>query len=393
MTDIASRPKILIALNTAWNLYNFRAALIRALVQAGYEVVVTAAPDDYADRLPALGCRFVPLPQRSHSTAVGAELALLARFWRLLRDERPHAYLGYTVKPNTYGSALAALRGVPVVNNISGLGTAFLRGGWLAWAVQRWYWLGLRGSGRVFFQNTADRDLFVRNRLVRPAQAGVLPGSGVDLTRFAPPAEDPLHVPGEAEGGVMGEVRFLLVARLVVDKGIREYAEAARQVKARHPQARFQLLGALDAANSRGIAPAELQRWVDAGSLEYLGTTDDVRPHLAAAHCVVLPSYREGTSRALLEAAAMGRPIVTTDVPGCREAVDPDVSGLLCRVQDAEALAQALTRFLELPPAARAAMGDAGRRKMEREFDERIVIDAYLAELARLGVKAPAPVK
>lgn len=145
------RPKVLIALNTAWNLYNFRANLIRALVAAGYDVVATAPPDAYADRLPALGCRFVPLPMASHGTALISELALCLRFWRLLRAEQPQAYLGYTVKPNTYGSLLAGLRGVAVVNNISGLGTAFLRGGWLGWVVGRWYALGLRRSARVFF--------------------------------------------------------------------------------------------------------------------------------------------------------------------------------------------------------------------------------------------------
>ncbi len=375
------RPKVLIALNTAWNLYNFRANLIRALVAAGYDVVATAPPDAYADRLPALGCRFVPLPMASHGTALISELALCLRFWRLLRAEQPQAYLGYTVKPNTYGSLLAGLRGVAVVNNISGLGTAFLRGGWLGWVVGRWYALGLRRSARVFFQNTEDRDLFVARRLVRARQAGVLPGSGVDLQRFAPPQPVAGNAPGAGD-----TVRFLLVARLLRDKGVMEFVAAARRLRGQYPRARFQLLGAVDEANPNGIRSSELQQWVEEGVVAYLGTTDDVRPHLAQADCVVLPSYREGTSRALLEAAAMARPLIATDVPGCREALDDGVSGLLCRVKDAADLAARMAQFLDMPAHERAAMGAAGRRKMEREFDEALVINAYLAELTRLGV-------
>ena len=377
------RPKVLIVLNTAWNLYNFRANLIRALVAAGYDVVTAAPTDAYADRLPALGCRFVPLPMSGHGTALVGELALCRRFWRLLRAERPQAYLGYTVKPNTYGSLLAGLTGVAVVNNISGLGTAFLRGGVLGWVVGRLYVLGLWRSGRVFFQNTEDRDLFVKRRLVRAAQARVLPGSGVDLQRFAPPL--PVESAAAASGNT---VRFLLVARLLRDKGVVEFVEAARSLRARFPHARFQLLGAVDEANPNGIRRSELAQWVEEGVVDYRGTTDDVRPHLAQADCVVLPSYREGTSRALLEAAAMARPLIATDVPGCREALDDGVSGLLCRVKDAPDLAARMAQLIEMPPEARAAMGAAGRLKMEREFDEALVIDAYLAELARLGVHA-----
>jgi glycosyltransferase involved in cell wall biosynthesis len=374
------RPKVLIAVNTAWNLFNFRANLIRALVAAGYEVVVTAPPDAaYTGKITDLGCRFVPLPMRNHGTALVSELALCRQFWRLLQAERPQAYLGYTVKPNTYGSALAALRGVTVVNNISGLGSALIGGGWLAWVVRQWYWLGLRRSDRVFFQNASDSELFVDSGLVCPARASVLPGSGVDLQRFAPPA-------ARAEAGE--PLRFLLVGRVLRDKGVVEYVDAARSLRSRYPQARFQLLGAVDEGNRNGIQRKELQRWVDEGTVDYLGTTDDVRPHLAQADCVVLPSYREGTSRALLEAAAMACPLIATDVPGCREALDDGVSGLLCRVKDAPDLAARMAQLIEMPPAARAAMGAAGRLKMEREFDEAIVINAYLAELVRLGVHA-----
>ena len=390
MTNPA-RPKVMIVINTAWNIYNFRAGLVRALIDAGYDVVAVAPPDAFIGRLEALGCRFVPLPMKGHGKSLTGELALLWRFWRLLRAERPAAYLGYTIKPNTYGSALAALLGVKVINNVSGLGTGFLRGGLLALLVQGFYKLGLFGSKRVFFQNQDDLDLFVGRRLVRAWQAGLLPGSGIDLQRFAPVPDPALSdtndsASEERDGGPAGEVRFLLLARLLREKGVVEFADAARSLKARFPRARFQLLGFLDAANPRAITPAMLQSWVDEGVVEYLGSTDDVRTFLAAASCVVLPSYREGTSRALLEAAAMGRPLIVSDVPGCREVVDAGISGLLCQARDATSLAATMADFLQMPGPARAAMGLAGRRKMEREYDEKFVTAAYLHELARLGV-------
>lgn len=381
----------MIAINTAWNIYNFRAGLIRALTTAGYDVVAVAPPDAFIDRLEALGCRFVPLPMSGHGTSVMGEIALLWRFWRVLRAERPAAYLGFTVKPNTYGSVLASLMGIRVINNISGLGTAFLRGGLLAWLVQGLYKVGLYGSGQVFFQNQADLDLFVARGLVRGPQAGLLPGSGIDLQRFSVASLDSVSLGVETTvPKPPGALRFLLLARLIREKGVVEFVDAARSLKARFPQVRFQLLGFLDADNPRAITPAMLQSWVDEGVVAYLGSTDDVRPFLANADCVVLPSYREGTSRALLEAAAMGRPLIVSDVPGCREAIDAGVSGLLCQARDATSLAEKMREFIQMPPEARTAMGLAGRRKMEREFDETIVTDAYLYALARLGV-GPVP--
>lgn len=368
------RGKVLIVLNKAWNLYNFRAGLIRALVDADYDVVAAAPADEYVDRVKALGCRFVALPQSNHGTSIISDLGLIWRFWRLLRQERPDTYLGFTVKPNTYGSMVAGWMGVRVINNIAGLGTAFLRGGWLGWLVRHLYRLGLARSHRVFFQNSADRDVFLAHGLVQSAQVQLVPGSGVDVRRFSPPDSD-------SGGPGHPATVFLLVARLLRDKGVVEFVEAARQVRAHFPQTRFQLLGYVDEANPNGVRCHELEAWVREGLVEYLGTTDDVRPYLSAASCVVLPSYREGTSRALLEAAAMARPIIATDVPGCREVVDEGRSGYLCRARDVPALQACMERFCGLDDGQRRSMGDAGRSKVLREYDETLVIAAYLGVL------------
>lgn len=364
----------MIALNTSWNLFNFRASLIRALVAQGYEVVTVAPPDEYSGRLASLGCRYVPLPMDNKGTHPGRDLLLMWRFLGLLSKERPDVYLGYTVKPNVYGSLAAHILGIPVFNNIAGLGTVFIKDSWLARLVRGLYRLALARSRKVFFQNEDDRHIFISGGLVCAEITDRLPGSGIDLERFCPTT-----LPDSS-----GRIRFLLVARLLWDKGVGEYVEAARQVRQRHPQAEFCLLGFLDVQNPAAISREQMDEWVAEGVVNYLGVSDDVRPYLAAADCVVLPSYREGTPRTLLEAAAMARPIVTTDAVGCREVVEDGVNGYLARVRDAGDLAEKMERMLLLSPAERAVMGMRGREKMEREFDERIVIDRYLSAISGL---------
>jgi glycosyltransferase involved in cell wall biosynthesis len=234
----------------------------------------------------------------------------------------------------------------------------------------------LKNAGTVFFQNPDDLDLFVKRGIVRAGQARALPGSGVDLERFA---TAPLP---EREDGI--PFRFLLIARMLWDKGVGEYVEAARQLKSEGRAVECQLLGFLGAENPTAIPPETVAAWQRDGIVCHLGSAEDVRPHIAAADCVVLPSYREGTPRSLLEAAAMARPIITTDAVGCREAVDDGETGFLCSPQNAADLAEKMRQMMDLPQAARAQMGQMGRSKMERQFDEAIVIDRYLQAIKTL---------
>ncbi len=375
--------KIIISVNTAWNLFNFRAGLIKALAAAGYEVVVVAPADEYVPRLESLGCRFVPLPMDNKGTHPGRDLLLIWRFFLLLRDERPDVYLGYTVKPNVYGSLAAHALGIPVINNIAGLGAVFIRDGWLTRLVQSLYRLALARSSKVFFQNDEDRALFVSGGLVNAAVTERLPGSGISLDQFTP-------VP------LLNKtpIRFLLIARMLWDKGVGEFVEAARLLKQAGVQAEFCLLGFLDVQNPAAISRAQMEAWTSEGLVRYLGVSDNVREEIALGDCVVLPSYREGTPRTLLEAAAMGRPIVTTDAVGCREVVDDGVNGYLCRPKDAAALAEKMKLIAGLLPEERTAMGLRGRAKVEREFDEQIVIGKYLGAVGAAlaaGVKTRKP--
>lgn len=379
------KPKVMIALNTAWNLVNFRAGLIRALVAAGYEVVAVAPDDEYSARLAALGCRFVPLPMDNKGVNPGRDLLLLFRFIQLLRSERPDVFLGYTVKPNVYGSIAAHLLDIPVINNVAGLGTAFIKQNWLTKVVKTLYRVALFRSAKVFFQNDEDLELFVASGLVKQRVTGRLPGSGVDLERFAVGPLPSSSIDGQ------GKVRFLLIARMLQEKGIAVYVEAGRLLRAKFPNAEFCLLGFLDVQNPSAISREQMADWVAEGVVNYLGSSDDVRKEIAMADCVVLPSYyREGTPRSLLEAAAMSRPIITTDAIGCRDVVDNGVNGYLCNPRDAEDLADKMARFLEMSNEARVEMGLAGRSKIEREFDENIVIERYLEAISALLPKRPA---
>ena len=366
--------KILIVLNTAWNLLNFRSGLIRALLDAGYEVIAAAPPDEYVSRLEALGCRFVPFPMDNKGTHPGRDFLLLWRFYRLLLCERPDVYLGYTVKPNVYGSLAAHVLGVPVINNIAGLGAVFIKDSWLTRLVCVLYRLALSRSVKVFFQNNDDREMFISRGLVTQTVTDCLPGSGIDLVKFAP-----LPLPGQSS------IRFLLIARLLWDKGVGEYVEAARILKHHPASVDLCLLGFLDVQNPAAISRKQMDAWVEEGLIRYLGVSDDVRAEIAASDCVVLPSfYREGTPRTLLEAASMGRPIITTDAVGCRDVVDDRVNGYLCKPRDAEDLADKIARMAALSPAEREALGLRGREKMEREFDEQIVINKYLEAIASI---------
>jgi glycosyltransferase involved in cell wall biosynthesis len=370
----ASR-RVVLAGNSSWNIVNFRSGLIHALKAEGYEPVVVVPVDPAAEhRMDELGVERIVVEIQRSGLNPFADLRLLLTYRRLLKSLQPVAYLGFTIKPNIYGGIAARLASVPLIANISGLGTVFIKQGALLALVSRLYRFALKRAVVTFFQNPDDLALFVERGLVTRTQAQLLPGSGVDLERFQP-------VPVAA-----GPITFLFIGRLLGDKGVWEFVQAARILRSDMPGVRFQLLGPLDEGNRSGIARTELERWVEEGTIEYLGTTEDVRPYIEQATAIVLPSYREGLPRSLLEAAAMGRPLIATDVPGCREVVKPGVNGLLCEVKNAGSLAKAMKTMLKTSVEERARMGAASRRMIEERFSQTVVIRAYLEALGKFGV-------
>jgi glycosyltransferase involved in cell wall biosynthesis len=364
------RPTIVISANAFWNIANFRSGLVSALASEGYRIVIVAP-----DAAPGWGAK-----QDVETIGISIDRsglnpirdALLMRdYYRLLRRYRADIFLGFTAKPNIYGSMAASVCRIPSLPNVSGLGTAFINPGLLSAFVGSLYRIAFRNCPVVFFQNPDDSDLFIERKIVRREQVRILPGSGVDLEYFSPAAPS-------------SQVRFLFIGRLLGDKGVREFVEAAKMVRGDHPGWRFQLLGPVDEGNRSAIKQAEVDRWVAEGSVEHLGQVADVRPFIADATAVVLPSYREGLPRSLLEAAAMARPLIATDVPGNRQIVRDDSNGLLCAVRDTNDLALAMTKMGLLKSGKREAMGQAGRALVEREFSEAAVIQAYIEALAQL---------
>lgn len=382
--------KIAISLNSSWNIVNFRSNLIRSLINGGHEVIALSPRDASTPRLKDLGCEFIQLPMDNGGLNPLKDLLLFLRYLNLLHKHRPQVYLGYTIKPNVYGSLAAKILKISVINNVSGLGTTFIKETWITKLVQVLYRTALSGSSCVFFQNPEDRDLFISRGLVRPAKSNrvriidLLPGSGVDLTHFYPGANSKLTHHALAADlyahDQMEKVRdftFLFIGRVLRDKGVLEFVDAAKIIKSTRVKVRFCILGFLDAKNTTAISRAEVDDWIDKDLIDYLGEVEDVRAAIAASDCVVLPSYREGTPRSLLEAAAMERPLIATDVAGCREVVVDEVNGYLCKPRDALDLANKMLKMIDLEPKQRKQMGVNGRKKIEREFDEKIVISKY----------------
>ena len=373
---ISPAPAIVVCANLAWNLVNFRSGLIRALIADGFRIIAIAPPDPPMEaRLIAMGCAFVPAPIDAMGLSPWRDLGTLRAFRRILRAERPAAWLSWTIKPNVYGALAARSLGIPAIPNVSGLGTAFIRRGLLTALAKQLYRIGFARAPTVFFQNADDHALFVGARLVRPEQARLLPGSGIDPDEWAP-----------RDWVRPAPRRFLMLARVVADKGVREFAAAARIVRQRWPDARFVLMGPLEVANRTALPVAEVRGWEAEGVLEYRTPLDDVRPAIAEADFVVLPSYREGLSRVLLEAAALGRPIVASDVPGCRDIVRDGENGFLCAPQDSASLAAALERAAATDDADWERMARAGRARVIAEFSLHRVTALYRAALAGAGV-------
>ncbi len=366
---------IILSVNTAWNIWNFRRPLVKALLDDGHKVTILAPRDGAVPQLEAMGCSFRTLDMDVKGLNPLRDGRLVFRFRRLFRDLQPDVILSFTIKNNLFGAMAAKSLGIPFIPNVTGLGTAFLSGAMLERVATLLYKAAFRKLPVVFFQNADDRALFVDRNMVSVAQARSVPGSGIDLDHFAP-------APFPTDGA---NPIFLMIARLLRDKGVLEFVEAARLVRSRHPQARFQLLGATSAENRTAIDRDTVEGWQTEGAIEYLGVTDDVRPHIASAACVVLPSYREGAPRTLIEAATMARPLIATDVPGCRSVLDQGETGFFCDVRSSESLAQACEAFLALSPQERAMMGQAGRLKMEREFGQDIVVEAYREMLNALS--------
>jgi glycosyltransferase involved in cell wall biosynthesis len=366
--------KILFVSNISWSLYNFRRGFMAALRERGHDVVFCASPDEYSSRLESLGFRFIPVEVDRKGTSFTKDFCLLKHLYRVYSKEKPGIIFHNSIKPNIYGALAAKSAGIRCVNTVSGLGYVFLRKGLQYYLVKFLYWLACMFAEKTFFQNKDDLQLFLEKRIVSPRKTALVKGSGVNTDLF-----DPSYCAAVKKD--TGSFVFSFIGRILWDKGIGEFIEACRNIKQRYPQVRIDLLGMIDKGNPAAVTKAQIEAWEHEGLLKYRGETDDVRPFICESDCVVLPSYREGTPKALLEAAAMEKPIITTDAVGCREVADDRISGFIVPVRDPLKLQEAMQRIIELPLEKRLSMGSRGREKVLREFSEKAVIETYCREL------------
>lgn len=363
--------KVLILANKSTGLYKFRGELLEALISKGHEVFISVPNGDFIDEMKQMGCRFIETEISRHGTNPLTDLALTKKYCAIIKSVKPDIVFTYTIKPNVYGGIACQLCKVPYVANVTGLGTAVENGGILQKITLALYRTGLRKAKRVFFQNQANLDFMLRHKVVRGAYS-LLPGSGVNLERFAP-----LPYPDETDG-----IHFVFISRIMREKGIDQYLEAASSLRAKRSNLplHFHICGFCEKEYQ-----GELDELIAKGVVEYHGMVRDVRKILKDVHCTIHPSfYPEGLSNVLLESCASARPIITTDRSGCREVVDDGVNGYIVKQRDSEDLIQIIEKFLALTHEQKMRMGLAGRAKVEREFDRKIVVEAYLKETEKV---------
>lgn len=360
---------ILILTNNIGGLHSFRKEVVKAVCDAGYKVFIST-PDNnaMADYFREIGCDIIVTEFDRRGVNPVADFKLMLTYRKLISRLKPVAVLTYTIKPNIYGGMAARLCRVPQLANVTGLGDAVENGGWMQKLTISLYKMGLGKARRIFFQNESNRNFGIRMGIADDSSI-LLPGSGVNL----------LHHTYQEYPAEEGRIRFLYIGRLLKDKGAEELFEAAKAIKAKYPQTEFQIVG-----NVEGDYQKQLDELVADGIVRFLGPQADVRPFIGAVECTIMPSYHEGMSNVNLESAANGRPVITTNVPGCKETVDDGESGFLIEAKNSQSLINAIERFIALPYGQKALMGREGRKKVEREFDRKIVVDAYLNEIKKV---------
>lgn len=358
--------KIAFVGNTAWGMFNFRRPVLQYLVSLGHKIIViTPYDEEFQGRLHSMGCRCISVRMEAKGSNPLKDIRTMLHIRKNLKVEKVDCCFFYTIKPNIFGSFAAASLNIPYITVVTGLGYVFGVNNWISQIAKKLYKQAFKKAMQIWFLNSDDIAVFVREKLVKKDQVYLLNGDGIDMSRFELAHNDALNV------------SFLLIARMLWDKGIGEYVKAARLLKSKYPEVRFKLLGFLGVDNPAAISQEQMDVWIEQGDIEYLGGTGDVRPYINESSCIVLPSYREGVPFTLLEGAASGKPLIAADSVGCKEVVENGVNGYLCKVKDAEDLARCMEMIILMPYQERLKMGLKGREKVKREFEISIVIDKY----------------
>ncbi len=356
--------------NSLQTMCNFRAGVMTELVQTGYEVVIIAPKDSDITFLKQNQIRLIPIEMDCKGMNPFADIQFARTLKRIYKKEKFNFLFHYTIKPVVYGSWAARKTKTLQISVITGLGYTFIRKGWITRVAKFLYRLSLRTANEVWFLNQEDKTLFVEQSLLSPFKARLIYGEGVDVAKYKSQS-DLLSIP----------FTFLFIGRVLWDKGVGEFVKAAQVVKKQHPKVQFHILGQLGANNPACVSIQQMEEWEQTRTVKYLGETSNVLPYIENATCVVLPSYREGVSRVLLEAASMERPIIASNVPGCREIVIEGYNGFLCEAQDTNSLIACMMHMLSISQVELEAFGKNGRTHVIKHFDEQKTIALYKRKL------------
>jgi glycosyltransferase involved in cell wall biosynthesis len=368
--DPSEKPLVVLVANLTWTIFHYRLSLIQALQRDGYRVMVVAPYDSAVQPLKDLtGIQFQPLHHFTrNSTNPFKGLQMIYEFYRVYRYYNPALVIHFGVQPNVYGNLGALFARVHSICVVTGLGYSFLHRNLVGFVVRFLYTLSFWFAKKVLLENADDQELLIEAGIVARSKTAVVNGCGINLEEYTPQKKHKKDA----------QPVFTFIGRLLYDKGLYEYVQAAEAIKEDYPDAKFQILGMLDHGNPAHVHQEELEGWIRSGTIHYLGAVKDVRPYIADSDWIVLPSYREGLSRTLLEAMSMARPIITSDVAGCRQAVDHEVNGFLTPVRDAQALKEIFARCCTLPRKTLTRMGNYGRVKAKRQFNHQLVDQQYI---------------
>ncbi|MBT2642213.1 glycosyltransferase family 4 protein [Bacillus sp. ISL-41] len=359
--------KILILANFGMGLYNFRRELLEALINQKNEVYISLPDDEYVPKLISLGCKFIDTPLDRRGTNPVKDFQLMLQYVHIIEKIKPDIVLTYTIKPNVYGGLACRMTSTPYITNITGLGTSIENAGVIQKITLNLYKSGLKSASCLFFQNETNEKFFLSKKIAK-GKTRLVPGSGVNLD---------FHCFEEYPEGE--DIRFLFIGRIMKAKGIDELLLAIQAVKQNYPNAHFDLIGHCEENYLQQLTELEEQ-----GFLKYHGQQSDIHSFIKNSHATLLPSHHEGTANVLLESASTGRPVLASRIPGCRETFDENISGLGFEVRSVDSLVDAIIYFINLPYDQKKAMGLAGRKKMERDYDRNLVINAYLEEITNL---------
>lgn len=364
--------KILFTSNVTWAMIKFRHGVLKYLIQQGHKIYVVAPHDEFVAQLEKMGCHCIDIKLSRKGINPIEDLKLTYALYKIYKDICPDIIFNYSIKPIIYGSIAAKFAKIKSVAINIGLGYTFINTNIISKVSHILYKVALHYPVEVWFINEDDREEFIKRSLVSPFKTFVLPSEGVDLKYFSPRQYDTKHRV------------FLLIARVLWDKGIGEYYEAAKMLKKQYPDVEFQLLGSLDDGNPKGIAAHVIDDWNTEGVITYLGYAKDVRDYIAQATCIILPSYREGKGMTLIESGAMEKPLIATNVPGCKDIVKDGYNGFLCQVKDSDSLAKAIEKMINLDDESIMTLGQNACQYMQEQFDEKKVIAIYEQKIKQI---------